>query len=108
MKIRITAPGIYGIAGEIAIGTEFDVGEVPAGWAGRYEIVTGAPKPGAVPVTNPASTEIATAVAMLDPAEDALWTAAGLPAVDAVSELVGKPVTRKAIEDAAPDAKRPE
>ena len=51
--------------------------------------------------------EIATAVGMLDAGNDAHWTAAGLPAVDAVAELIGKPVTRAAITDAAPDAKRP-
>lgn len=51
--------------------------------------------------------EIKTAVEMLDKANDAHWTAAGLPAVDAVTELVGKPVTRAAITEASPDAKRP-
>ena len=44
MKIRITAGGIYGATGEIAIGTEFDVEKEPEGWAGRYEIVGKAPK----------------------------------------------------------------
>ncbi|SMC97077.1 hypothetical protein [Novosphingobium sp. B1] len=51
--------------------------------------------------------EIASAIALLDAKTDAHWTAAGLPAVDAVAELTGKAVTRKAIEEAAPDAKRP-
>lgn len=51
--------------------------------------------------------EIRSAVGMLDGATDAHWTAAGLPAVDAVADLVGKSVTRAAITDAAPDAKRP-
>lgn len=50
--------------------------------------------------------EIKAAVDMLDTSVDDHWTAAGLPAVDAVAELVGKPVTRAAIADAAPDAKR--
>ncbi|EJU15163.1 hypothetical protein LH128_00230 [Sphingomonas sp. LH128] len=54
MKIRITAGGIYGAKGEIAIGTEFEVKEAPKGWDGRYEIIgKDAPKE-AVPVTNPA------------------------------------------------------
>lgn len=51
--------------------------------------------------------EIKTAVSMLDGKTDAHWTAAGLPAVDAVAEITGKPVTRAAITEASPDAKRP-
>jgi hypothetical protein len=53
MKIRITAGGIYGRRGEIPVGTEIEVmTPLPAGWAGRYEVVTGDPKPEAQPVTN--------------------------------------------------------
>ena len=44
MKIRITAGGIYGATGEIAVGTEFDVEKEPEGWDGRYEIVGKTPK----------------------------------------------------------------
>lgn len=51
--------------------------------------------------------EITAAIALLDGKDDAHWTAAGLPAVDAVAELTGKHVTRAAITAAAPDAKRP-
>jgi len=51
--------------------------------------------------------EIKTAVSMLDAKTDAHWTAAGLPAVDAVAEITGKAVTRAAITEASPDAKRP-
>lgn len=51
--------------------------------------------------------EIKSAVDMLDAADEAHWTAAGLPAVDAVSELTGKTVTRAQIAEVAPDAKRP-
>lgn len=47
------------------------------------------------------------AVEGLDGANDAHWTDAGLPAVDAVSEAVGETVTRAEIKAAAPDAKRP-
>jgi hypothetical protein len=54
MKIRITAGGIYGAKGEIAIGTEFEVKDVPNGWDGRYEIVGKDASKDAVPVTNPA------------------------------------------------------
>lgn len=60
------------------------------------------------PIDGAASAdEIKSAVDMLDGAVDAHWTAAGLPAVDAVSELTGKTVTRAQITEAAPDAKRP-
>lgn len=51
--------------------------------------------------------EIKTAVSMLDGKTDTHWTAAGLPAVDAVAEITGKHVTRAAINEASPDAKRP-
>lgn len=51
--------------------------------------------------------EISTAVGLLDAKTDAHWTKAGLPAVEAVAELTGKTVTREAITEAAPDAKRP-
>lgn len=51
--------------------------------------------------------DITAAIALLDAKDDAHWTAAGLPAVEAVAEIAGKPVTRAAINDAAPDAKRP-
>lgn len=50
--------------------------------------------------------DIRTAIALLDKANDEHWTAAGLPAVDAVAEIAAKPVSRKAIEEAAPEAKR--
>lgn len=51
--------------------------------------------------------DITAAVALLDVKNDDHWTAAGLPAVDAVAEIAGKPVSRAAITEAAPDAKRP-
>ncbi len=51
--------------------------------------------------------EIKAAVGLLDGKNADHWTAAGLPAVDAVAELTGKSVTRAAITEAAPDAKRP-
>lgn len=52
--------------------------------------------------------EIVAAIGLLDPKDDAHWTAAGLPAVEAVAAIAEKPVTRAAITEAAPDAKRPE
>jgi hypothetical protein len=56
MKIRITKPGLYGSAGAIAVGTEFDVKEEPKGWAGRYDVVSSGGK-GKTAVTNPKPTE---------------------------------------------------
>lgn len=52
-------------------------------------------------------TDIATAISLLDPKDDAHWTEAGLPAVDAVKAIVGRNVTRSEINDAAPDFMRP-
>jgi hypothetical protein len=53
MKIRITKDGLFG-AGPIPVGSEFVVnGLPPAGWAGKYEIVSDDPAPEAVPVINP-------------------------------------------------------
>lgn len=51
MRIEITAPGIYGLDGEIAVGTTFDVSEEPTAWAGRYRVVSD--DKGKEPVTNP-------------------------------------------------------
>lgn len=56
MRIRITARGIYGADGEIPIGSEFDIaGEPPAGWAGRYDVVTKSAPKDAELVVNPGS-----------------------------------------------------
>ena len=52
MRIRITSGGIFGAKGEVPVGTEFDVKDVPAGWAGRYQVVSRDPSPGSTPVTN--------------------------------------------------------
>lgn len=55
MRIRVIKPGIYGADGQIPVGTEFSIkGEVPAGWAGRVEVIQADPKPEAKAVTNPA------------------------------------------------------
>lgn len=51
--------------------------------------------------------DIASAISLLDPKDDAHWTEAGLPAVDAVKAIVGRNVTRSEINDAAPDFMRP-
>ena len=53
MRIRITGRGIFGVDGEIPVGTEIDVKSEPKGWVGRYEIVTGEAPKEAVFVANP-------------------------------------------------------
>lgn len=50
MKIEITARGIYGKDGEVAVGTTLDVKEEPTAWAGRYRVVSD--ETGKDPVTN--------------------------------------------------------
>lgn len=63
MKIRITAPGIFGLPvdeknpgnGEYPVGHELDLGKdgaPPAGWAGKYEIISGKPPEDAEFVTG--------------------------------------------------------
>lgn len=54
MKIRITSGGIYGASGEVPIGTELELTEVPAGWTGRYEFVGKGASAGSTLITNPA------------------------------------------------------
>jgi hypothetical protein len=51
--------------------------------------------------------EITDAIGALDHTDDSHWTNAGLPAVDALSTLLGRTVTRKEINEAAPDFMRP-
>lgn len=52
MKIRITAGGIFGTGGEVPVGTVLEVKEEPKGWAGRYVVIDGDPKDGAVALTG--------------------------------------------------------
>ncbi|WP_305096472.1 hypothetical protein [Croceibacterium aestuarii] len=54
MRIRLTAEptGIYGAKGQFPTGTELDVKDVPAGWAGRYIVVGEDPKEGSVALTG--------------------------------------------------------
>lgn len=52
MRIRIIKEGLYGGAGALAVGQEFDLsGTPPAGWKGKYEVVS--ETSGKVAVTNP-------------------------------------------------------
>lgn len=67
----------------------------------------GAPGGSKQPAEPATADDIKAAVALLDKGNDDHWTAAGLPAVDAITEIAGKPVSRAAITEAAPDAKRP-
>lgn len=59
MKIRITSGGIFGAAGEVPIGTDIDLkGGPPAGWAGRYQVISDEPAPGAVALTGKNKAEL--------------------------------------------------
>ena len=46
--------------------------------------------------------DIREALATLDTLDDEAWTSDGLPKIEAVKELLGRPVTRQEIVDAAP------
>ena len=50
--------------------------------------------------------QIREALALLDPSDDSHWTGQGLPAMDVVRELVGEPVTRGQVKEAAPEFSR--
>jgi hypothetical protein len=54
VRIKITAGGIYGADGEVAIGTELTLSEEPTAWVGRYEVISGGETEGKVAITNPA------------------------------------------------------
>jgi hypothetical protein len=58
MRIRITAGGIYGANGEVAIGTELELKEAPKGWAGRYVVIGEDPKDGTVALTGKNKAEL--------------------------------------------------
>lgn len=67
---------------------------------------SGGDKPeGKAPAT---ADDIRAALALLDKDNDEHWTGAGLPAVDAVSELLSQKVTRAQIEEADAEFARPQ
>ena len=53
MKIEITGKGIFGLKGEVPIGTIIDVKEEPKGLVGRYRVVSGGDAKGKEAITNP-------------------------------------------------------
>lgn len=64
-------------------------------------------RPGGAVGGEAASDEsVKSAIELLDPTKDEDWTAAGLPAVDAVAALAGGKVTRAQIESLAPGLTR--
>lgn len=105
-KVKNISTGPRGIhlkSGELAMleagaSDELDIadGEEPGEW---FEFDGAAPKS--------ESGDIAAAIDLLDADDDKHWTNAGLPAVDAISALVGRTVTRAEINEAAPDFMRP-
>ena len=53
MRVRVTAPGIFGVTGELPIGTEFDVkGDLEPSIAARVTVIKDEPGPDAVLVTG--------------------------------------------------------
>lgn len=50
-KIKITGKGLFGAGGEIPVGTQFTVKELPEAWRGRFEEIGGTD--GEDEVTNP-------------------------------------------------------
>ena len=55
----------------------------------------------------PPSSSILQALVSLDPKDDKLWTAQGLPNLEALSKLLGARVTRRRLESVAPRFVRP-
>ncbi|UUV44783.1 hypothetical protein RCRUDOLPH_16 [Rhodobacter phage RcRudolph] len=49
---------------------------------------------------------VADALQALDPANDEHWTARGVPSIEAMVKLLGRPVTRAEVEEVAPDYTR--
>lgn len=60
VKIRIEAAGpglgsgLFGLDGEIPVGTEIDLTEEPTGWGGRYTVLSRSDDPAQTAITNPA------------------------------------------------------
>jgi hypothetical protein len=73
MRIRIIKEGLFG-DGPIPVGAEFNVrGAPPAGWAGKYVVLTPEPAPEAEPVVNPAPAEPAPDFEDMDKDEVLAW-----------------------------------
>ena len=91
-RIRITKGGLFGNTGEFPIGKEFTLeGKPPAGWAGRYEMVsqTDDKEPvsaNAGGMSEDRKTAILEAIGGLDPERD--YTKGGKPDVDAINALM--------------------
>jgi hypothetical protein len=90
-RIRITKGGLFGNTGELPIGEEFTLeGKPPAGWAGRYEIIsqTGDKEPVTANggMSDDRKAAILEAIEELDREKD--YTKAGKPDVDAINALM--------------------
>ena len=107
LEIARIAPGSGNRPQGIPPGTEEHnnsfVHPAPAAAPAAIEEVVGAP----ATVPDPAQGNISAAIELLDPANDEHWTNAGLPSVEAVTELVGTKVSRAEINAAAPAFMRP-
>ncbi|MFG6566682.1 hypothetical protein [Sulfitobacter sp. 1A13679] len=90
-RIRITKGGLFGNTGELPIGEEFTLeGKPPAGWAGRYEMVSQTDDKEPVTANGDMSDDrkavILEAIGGLDPEKD--YTKGGKPDVDAINALM--------------------
>lgn len=90
-RIRITKGGLFGNTGELPIGQEFTLeGKPPAGWAGRYEMISQTDDKEPVTANSGLSedrkAEIFEAIGGLDREKD--YTKGGKPDVDAINALM--------------------
>lgn len=92
-RIRITKGGLFGNTGELPIGKEFTLeGKPPAGWAGRYEMVSQTddkePVAASGGMGDDRKSAILEAIGGLDREKD--YTKGGKPDVDAINALMPK------------------
>lgn len=68
---------------------------------------SGETDPGALSQAATLDSDITAVLAHLDPKNDTHWTSDGKPAMDALNALLKAPITRKRLEEVAPDFRRP-
>lgn len=69
---------------------------------------SGQTEPGTMSAASVTDEHIKAALGELDPANDAHWTSDGKPAMDAVNALLTAAITRKRLDEVAPEFVRPE
>lgn len=68
---------------------------------------SGETAPGTMSQAATLDSDITAALAKLDPKDDTHWTSDDKPAMDALNALLPAAITRKRLEEVAPDFKRP-